>query len=288
MVSSLKSAQDVTFSSYFLRPGPVENALFAAAARRREHVHVRLEGTLYRGSGEMAPENRYALERLHALRADVRLVHRSDADGPGLHIKAAVCDGVAFLDDRNWNVNGDTVVRDDTPSHVRAIRDAILHREADPVRGLALSKWDALDAEAHVLRAAAHAREVDVETEYLGGSLVSKALRELRAKGVRTRVIVSEQAYKEDRTTTRVAAKSLAASGVDVRIARASEKIAVAGTRAWIGSANATSTYQSANAVEWSLSTSDKRVVHALQQRFNARWREATPVHAPSTARVRS
>jgi PLD-like domain len=279
MVSSLQSAHDVTFSSYFLKPGPVEEALVAAARRRGVRVHARLEATLYGGSSRMTAQTRSAFKSLQKVHADVRAVHARDTDGPALHIKAAVCDGVAFLDDRNWNMYGDTVLRDDTPSHVRAIRDAILHQHTAGVGRLALRKGDALQAEAHML-SASHTRVVDVETEFLGGTGVSKTLRELRARGVRCRLLISERAYKHDCKTTHTAAQSLAGTGVDVRLVTASGKIAIAGTHAWVGSANATSIYPHADAVEWSLTTSDKRVLRTLKKRFDMRWKAATPLQS--------
>jgi hypothetical protein len=269
MLASLQSAREVTFSSYFLKPGPVVDALLKAAGRPHSAVHVRLEAALYGGSKHMDPENRAAFESLKGAGIDVQLVEK-----PDLHMKAAVCDGVAFLDDRNWNTRGDTIVRDDTRSHVKAIRDAILQRESAGPRDLRLTKTGALYAEAHMLRAK-HVSGVDVETEFLGGSPVSKALRELRAKNMRCRVLISAQAYDHGGPTSD-AAHSLAKIGVDVRIAKANDKLAVAGTHAWIGSANASSTRPNPDAVEWSLTTANPRVAREIRSRFNQNWRASS------------
>lgn len=277
MLASLRSASKVTFSSYFLKPGPVVDALLEAAARPHSAVHVRLEANLFGGSKSMDPENQDAFCLLKDAGIDVQLVEE-----PDLHMKAAVCDGVAFLDDRNWNTHGDTIVRDDTRSHVKALRDAILQRDSAAPGNLRLTKTGALYAEAHMLRAK-HVREVDVETEFLGGSPVSKALRDLRAKNVRCRVLISAQAYKRGGPTSH-AAHSLAKIGVDVRIAKANEKLAVAGTHAWVGSANASSTHPFPDAVEWSLTTPNPHVVRGIRARFNENWRASSAL-APESVR---
>jgi dienelactone hydrolase len=122
---------------------------------------------------------------------------------------------------------------------------------------------------------AKHVSGVDVETEFLGGSPVSKALRELRAKNMRCRVLISAQAYDHGGPTSD-AAHSLAKIGVDVRIAKANDKLAVAGTHAWIGSANASSTRPNPDAVEWSLTTANPRVAREIRSRFNQNWRASS------------
>lgn len=276
MLGALQRAREVTFAAYFLKPGPVADGLLRAA-RRGAAVKVRADGELYGDCRSKMPGSRALLDALHKAGADARLVHRSDRDGPGLHIKAVVCDGVAFLDDCNWNRGGDTVVRDDSPSHVRAIRDAMLQRDGGRHRTLALSKACALYAEARVLGARPHPREVRVETEDLGGSPVSQRLRDLIAKGVRCRVLVSERAFKQY-AGTHEAALSLQKAGADVRMIPASEKIAVAGAHGWIGSANATSTHPNGRDVDWSITTADARFTRELKHRFDAHWRESQPL----------
>jgi HKD family nuclease len=118
---------------------------------------------------------------------------------------------------------------------------------------------------------------VDLETEELGSSVVSKTLRQLASAGVRCRVLVSERAYK-GQAATHTAAVSLQKAGVDVRTVRSSEKFETDGDRVWIGSTNATSPHFDADCIEWSLTSSNKYIAHAVQARFNANWQHAKPV----------
>jgi phosphatidylserine/phosphatidylglycerophosphate/cardiolipin synthase-like enzyme len=275
MLAALRTAHRIAFSSYFLRRGPLERALIAARPRGAE-VHVRLDGRLYGGSRDNAAESRRALSELRRAHIDARFVHVTADDKPGLHMKAAVCDGVAFLDDCNWAGYGDTVVRDDTASHVRAIREAALSRRGEGTGSLALTKLGALSAEARTISGAKAGSEVDVETETLGASAVSNALRQLAASGVHCRLLVSDRAVRY--ATTHDAAISLQRDGVDVRTVKASEKLALAGRRAWIGSANASWPYLNRHDVEWSLTTTDESMRRRLKERFDAHWRDATPI----------
>lgn len=275
MLCALRSARSVTFSAYVLRPGPVERALEAAAGRGAR-VQVRLDGYLWGGSRAMAEANRDVVRALRRAGADARLVHLADADGPGLHMKAAVCDGRAFLDDCNWNMTGDTVVRDDTPADVRAIRNAALQRDVPMAGNLRLTKADALAGEAAVLRA--HVKKAVVETEALHSSSISSALRKLAQAGAHCRLLVSEREAAHDKQTQRMMA-SLKKAGVDVRTVRSSEKLAVAGaSRAWVGSADATSTYYDGDRIDWGLGTRAPHLVRALQARFNSHWKSAKPL----------
>jgi phosphatidylserine/phosphatidylglycerophosphate/cardiolipin synthase-like enzyme len=276
MLAALKKAHKVTFSSYFLKPGAVEDGLIAAAKRHAD-VQVRLDGNLYGGSRVRERDNRAAVAALEKAGAHVKLVHLNDNDGPAMHIKAAVCDGAAFLDDCNWTRGRDAIVRDDTRSHVRAVRDAILGRTAARAGHLSLTKIDSLRAEAVALRTRP-SREVDVETEYLGASTqVSSVLHALLAKHVRCRVLVSERAFNES-SNTAAQARKLAQAGADVRVVAASDKLAVSGSHAWIGSANATSPFPRPGDLEWSLSSTDPHLVHALRARFMAHWRQARAI----------
>jgi hypothetical protein len=60
----------------------------------------------------------------------------------------------------------------------------------------------------------------------------------------------------------------------------------VAGTHAWIGSANASSTHPNPDAVDWSLTTPDARVVRGLRARFNQHWRASSVLPAMETGRA--
>lgn len=279
LLAALHRAGRITFCSYVLRPGQVEQAL-EAAAKRGACVQVRLDGYLWGGSDEMHDANARAIAALKSAGADAKLVHLRDDDGPGLHMKAAVCDGVAFLDDCNWNGGKDAVLRDTGRTHVSAIRRAALQHDVPPKGRLALTKSDALDAEAAVIQRAGRGDEVDVESEALHDySAITSALRKAAKNGAYCRVLVSELSAKRDAKTAK-AITSLEKAGIDVRTVRSSEKLAIAGrSRAWVGSADATSTQYDANQIEWSLHSDSSQIVHALESRFNAHWKASA---APS------
>jgi hypothetical protein len=279
VLQALHRARQVTFSSYILHPGDVENAL-VAAAKRGARVHVRLDGDLFGGSAQMHKDNVNAVKALRSAGADAKLVHMTDAEGPSLHMKAAVCDGVAFLDDANWNGWNDMVIRDTDSAHVRAIRRAALQNDHAPVGTLSLTKKDALLSEARVIGHAKRGDVVDVETEELHACAVTSALRKAAGAGARCRVLVSEFAARKD-PGTQASAASLKKAGIDVRMVRSSEKLAVtAGSRAWIGCADATSIYRNEGRIEWSLTRVPPAVVHAVRKRFDAHWDASAPLPA--------
>lgn len=269
MLAAMRSARRIEFCSYYLPSERVESAL-EAAARRGAEVHVRLEGRLFKATQAMKARNRNALRRLRALHADAELVDRGSRDGPAMHLKAAVCDSTAYLDGCNWNAR-DEVVRDDAPRDVAAIRRAAMHQPQDGSRALALDKERALELESAVLLHA-RAKTIDVEAESLYCSPVSHAIRQLAARHVRCRVLISERLARGMSVTI----TALEKLGVEVRAAPLGEKLAIAGSsEAWIGSANATSTYYNADCIDWGLRTSDARIVKALEARFEANWRRA-------------
>jgi phosphatidylserine/phosphatidylglycerophosphate/cardiolipin synthase-like enzyme len=277
MLEALRSARHITFSAWFLRDGPVLRELEDAAGRGAD-VRVRLDGFLWGAKPELAAGNRRAVKALRAAGADASIVHKTASDGPDLHLKAAVCDGRAYLDDCNWNMSGDTVVRDTTPSHVRALEQAASWHDTARTGPLSLTKGDALDAEHRTLAYVPHCGEAVVETEDLHRSAVTSALRNLAAHHVRCRVLVSANALKRD-PKTRQTALSLQKAGVDVRSTQSSEKLAVLGTkRAWIGSAQATSTYLDADEIDWSLTRTNANFVRTLHARFDSHWRASMPV----------
>jgi hypothetical protein len=186
-----------------------------------------------------------------------------------MHLKAAVCDGAAFLDDRNWSGN-DIVLRDDRKADVDAVRAAAAYAPASQMRSsLPLTKEAALESESIVL-AASRGDRVDVETETISTRAEAYArLMKLAAKGVHCRLLLSSKTDAK----TRQAAEHLAHAGVKVRIVNAADKLAIGGNRAWVGSANATSPFYNGDQSDWGLRTHDTKIVHALQSRFNANWR---------------
>lgn len=271
MLTAVRSAHTITFSAYFLHPGAVVSAL-AAAKERGAQVAVRVDAAPFQETPGMKAATLRALTELRAAGVDARAI-KPDARGRGLHLKAAVLDGVAYLDDCNWNT-ADTVVRDENPAHVRAIRRAMSGQAPDRVGSLVLDKAAALRDEASVLSRAK--RVVDVETESVGVSCVSGELRRLATAGVHCRLLVSDQCARDSIEQKRIA--SLEAAGVQVRAVRANEKLAVCGDRGWVGSADATCAYRSDDYIDWGISTRDPKIVRALRAGFNARWRAAKPV----------
>ncbi len=239
---AIKNAQSVLLTAYMLRPGRMLDAL-EDAARRGARVTVRLEGRPYAdATGELAATNRAAIKVLRRLGADAKLADTNARNGPALHMKAAICDGVAYLDDRNWPGRGDTIVRDDFRADVAAIESAALQRRADHTQEFWTNKRDALWAERRLLAGATNAKPVDVESESFGtGSGAYGALKLLARSGVACRLVVARRDLNDK---SKRALASLAQAGVAVRVSDCDEKMAIVDrTRAWTGSANATSSY---------------------------------------------
>lgn len=271
----MKSARSVLLTAYTLRPGRMLDAL-EAAARRGARVTVRLEGHPYAdATGELTATNRAAIKALRRLGADAKLADTNAHNGPALHMKAAVCDGVAYLDDRNWPGRGDTIVRDDFRADVAAIESAALQRRTERTPEFWTSKRDALWAERRLLASATNAKRVDVESESFGtGSGAYGALKLLAKAGVACRLIV---ARRDLSAKSKRALASLSQAGVAVRVSDSDEKMAIVDrTRAWIGSANATSAYANGDQIDWGLRTDAPDVLRHLNRRFATTWNAAT------------
>jgi hypothetical protein len=189
-----------------------------------------------------------------------------------MHLKAAVCDGVAFLSDRNWSKYDDTIIRDDAPADVHAVHAAALY-SAGYSRRVQLDKLSALAAESRIITP--NGGGVVVATEAIGyPSPVYSSLRSIAKSGAHPKLLISNYGYKE--LKHRHAAQLLEDAGVRVRVTHSCEKFAIAGRKqAWIGSANATSTHWNADEIEWGLRTRDPRIVRALESRFNRMWNTA-------------
>jgi len=215
LLNAIAQAKTVALSAYVL---PAENAVvraLAVAADRGARVVVTLDGSPYFGkAGNGAPNpnaNCAAVLRAHG--ATVRL---SDAADPAVHLKAAVVDGRAFLDDRNWPASGhETVVETDDPAAVDAITAAIDgHANSQP--GLALQKAAALALEAATIRMAGGDR-IDVATESFGTSIVSVALCERARAGAAVRLAVNARVLAGDvHGRERAALARLRACGVAI------------------------------------------------------------------------
>lgn len=271
-IDAVLHARDVTFAAYLLPTGAMRRAL-EAAARGGALVRVRLESRPYGdGARGIARLNKQAIKELRACGIDAQL---AGADSSTLHIKGLLCDGVAYLDDRNWTAGSDqTIVRDDFPADVRHIGNAVLNDDPQCARFLSTRKDAGLAKEAALVRKARTGDTVEIESEYFGGSAVSVALRDAANRGVRCKLQVdSQHVSRRERATL----AHLAAGGVKVRLAKCAEKFAVINeTRAWVGSANAT--YGDDGERDWSLRTNDAAIIRYLHRNFRRTWKTGTTV----------
>jgi hypothetical protein len=259
VLGRIASAHDVAFGSYFLTRGPMRDAL-AGAARHGAHVAVSLQADPYRGSGKRAPDNAASARVLREAGAGVSLFAR---DQVPFHLKAAVCDGVAYLDDRNWTQRGpEIVVANDDPRDVALVRDALAgHGGGDAT--LATRKDEVLRRELALIESAPHAAVI-VETERVGTSPLTAALRR-HARGGAPTTLVLGRARDRSRSEAATIAR-LVGDGVVVREGGANEKLALAGDTAWIGSGNATAAFgRGAGQLEWGLVTRDAVLVSAVR-----------------------
>ena len=278
VADAIERARSVLVTSYVLRPGWMLDAL-EDASRHGASVRVRLEGRPYGDtSGELIADNRGAVKALRRLGADAKLVDRNRKNGPPLHMKAAICDGVAYLDDRNWPDDAaDTIVRDDFRRDADAIQAAALHKAPPPTSWFWTNKRQALAGERRLLEYAADARTVDVQSESFGaGSGTYGALKQLAESGVRCRLVVCARDVNE---RSRNALRTLREAGVDVRAVNSDEKMAIVdGARAWVGSANSTSPHFDGDQIDWGLRTDASAVLAHMRERFESNWKGAAPV----------
>jgi len=182
---------------------------------------------------------------LAALRAAGANAEATAAGEPMLHLKAAVVDGEAWLDDRNWaGGSHERIVRDTEPDDVTAVASAVAGGPGAD-QHLATTKAACQRLEADVIGGAG-AAPLAVESESFGNGAIYNALLGRAKAHQPTRVIVAGREVAEPRNhTERAHLARLAALGVDVRVGDPkhgdlNEKLAVAGNASWVGSANAT------------------------------------------------
>lgn len=275
VLGAISHAAEVELSAYVLQPEAALARALEAAADRGARVRVRLEGAPYEGhspaDGPAAANRRVAAE-LRAHGVDVRLTRPDD---PSLHLKAALIDGTAYLDDRNWPAEGaDTIVATNDPSDVRLVAEAFGESSGSDAN-LATDKEGALRFEADAIAGGTGGR-VDVESESFGYSAVSKALYARARAGSHVRLLVAEREFAEAGSTERGSLRRLANAGVDVRVVASDEKLCVAGGRGWIGSANAT--YSKGPVLDWGLATCDPVLLGGIASAFERNWARARPV----------
>jgi len=277
-VRAVAAAHRIAFSAYHLTPGGPVRAALIDAAKRGADVGIRLEANPYGSEG--AQQGRDNADTVAAV--NVAGGHAQLVGGPGeaaWHMKAAVVDGVAYLDDRNWAADGkETILRDTDPDDVAAVARTLA---GSPARDghLRTTKHDAVTLESEVIRRAGDA-PVAVETESFGlGAIYADLLHRAQAHQP-TRLLVSNLELAEPTADReRRALERLAAAGVAVRAVGNDEKIAVAGGDAWVGSANATYANGPAGAqIDWGLATRVPALVAALRAAFERNWDAAAPV----------
>jgi phosphatidylserine/phosphatidylglycerophosphate/cardiolipin synthase-like enzyme len=285
--AALRAARRVDFVSYTLHGGQVRDALLAAALAGAD-VRVRLEREpLDDAAGPLRAANVQSVALLAAAGADAAL---TPAGTPVLHAKAALVDGSAWLDDRNWT--GDvieTVVRDSDPADVAALGRALA---GDPAAGvpaegsgsLETTKRAAAAAEAALIRAAGDG-PIAVETESFGVGAVYDALLDRGRAGLPARLLVAGREARAPGKAGEVERRLLArleSLGIDARsgyapAADSNEKLAVAGQAAWIGSANATYAGGAAGKqAEWGIVTRSPQLIERLRAIFETNWSRAS------------
>ena len=144
-----------------------------------------------------------------------------------------------------------------------------------PIPELATLKRDALASEGKLLRAAAPGEDTIVESESFGCcNAVYSALDEAAKRGLHPRVLVCARELRgNDRERDRLA--HLAADGARVRVTKETDKIALAGDRLWIGSANATAAIELPDTIDWGVCSDDAAIVAAARARVESTWAHA-------------
>lgn len=249
-IKSIDCAHEVSVEAYTLN-GAVLRAL-EDAARHGAHVDVTIERHPFGGKRGLARENARLIRRLRAAGVDARL-----ADP--IHAKAIWADGTLYLDEKNWRC-GDIVLREDDRAKAASIP---------------MDKPDALAQESQVLRRARATDSIIVESETFGtGNVTYDALKSLALAGAQPRLLVSDSELRGN-SRERNALAGLTRAGVRVRVCKDSAKLAVAGNRAWLGSANATYAGFTVAMSDWGVSTDDRAIVNTVRTRLEAEWAAA-------------
>lgn len=275
-------AHSVDLSAYTLREGAVRDALISAAHGGAK-IRVRLERDPYDdAAGTLHAANAATIAALRAAGADAATTAPGE---PVLHMKAAVLDGVAWLDDRNWAGDGnETVLRDTDADDVAAVRAAL-----DGQRGsdghFRSDKAGSQYLEADMIREAGSA-PVAVETESFGSGLIYNALLHRAQAGQPVRLLVAgREAMQAGKSgdSERARLAKLQALGVEVRTGDPrgvdyDEKMALAPGHAWIGSTNATYAHGPAGLQrDWGLSTRQPDLIDGISKAFERNWHDAKP-----------
>ena len=282
-------AHAIDLAAYTLREGVVRDALVQAALGGAK-VRVRLEGDpLDDDQGTLHAANAVTISVLRAAGADAATTASSE---PVLHMKAAVVDGVGWLDDRNWAGDShETVLRDSDSDDVAAVQ-AALNGQRGSDGHLRTDKAGSQYLEADVIRTAG-AAPLAVESESFGSGTIYNALLRRAQSGLPTRLLVAgREAMQPGKSgdTERARLAKLQSLGVDVRTGNPQgvdydEKLAVARDRAWIGSTNATYAHGAAGLQrDWGLSTREPWLVDGISKAFERNWHDAVTFSGATTS----
>ena len=286
-LAALGRARRIELSSWLLPRNSRVVAALEDAADRGAEVHVRLEGRPFASNAEGAEKleklNRDMVCTLRRHHVDARLTEKGAAP---LHLKAAVVDGRGYLAERNWAAS-DTIVSTTDARDAAAIDSAIEEKPYDTA-DLALRKDRALALEASMIREAPSGTEIECATESFGASTVSVALLERARRGEKNmRLLLNEAAltkrFGRAPTSAELRAASetltaLRAAGVEIRCSKANEKFCVAGSSAWLGSANATE--GAPWTIDWGMRTADPSAIAHLRAEFEANWGPAAAANS--------
>jgi hypothetical protein len=282
-IGTLQSARQIALTAYTLHEGKVLSALIGAA-RGGAEVHVRLErDPMDDAAGSMHHANAAAIAALRAAGATAEV---SKPGEPSLHLKAAVVDGVAWLDDRNWAAGGaERILRDTDAADVAVVASAVAGGPGADEH-LATTKSGALQLEAGVI-ARAGTVPLAVESESFGNGTIYNAMLHRAEAHLPTRLIVAgREVVQAGSRVERQHLSRLAALGVDVRVGDPrhgdlDEKLAVAGSDAWVGSANATYARDAfGEQRDWGIATREAAVTDGLRAAFERNWTAARPLAA--------
>jgi hypothetical protein len=250
---ALRGARKIDLQAYTVW-GPALKAV-KAAARRGAQVTVELEGHPF-NNPHLAKENEKVAAQLRAAGAAVTLGHP-------LHAKALTVDGTLYLDEKNWRP-GDLVLRVDDPAEAAEIP---------------MIKHEALACEGQLIDGASSADRVIVESESFGCcNKVYSELRQVALAGAAPRLLVSSRELSGN-ARERELLEALVRDGVSVRVCDDSEKLAVAGDVAWLGSANATIAAPDSDSTDWGLDTCNATIVTAVRSRLEEEWQRAEALY---------
>jgi hypothetical protein len=216
LIDQMRTARHIELDTYVLRNTRLINALEVASDRGAD-VHVRF------GDPSKASQRCSNLAAKRELESHAVEVSIEPGYGPdAIHAKIATVDGVVFKDDRNWTTGEwETVLVDETR-----------HRN----RNDAITKSDALAREASLIRSG-KGHDILISTESIGRGPIVEALIARAKRGDHIRLVYKPHLDDVGRDD---ALRRMRAAGISIRQSDADHKICVVGSRAWIGSANAT------------------------------------------------